>query len=174
MLAVPAVAAIACVFAGDRNARLIALAATLIDFALGVMLWANFDIGGAQWQFQEMHRGIFGPFNYALGIDGIALVLIMLSVFLMPLCILASWQSVTKRVGLYMAMFLVMEALLYLLRSWPDPDVFHHRHLGRREPHLCGVQILPLHAARLGADADRDDRDDPRSGDDRYPDAARL
>ena len=73
MLAVPAIAAIACVFAGDRNARLIALAATLIDFALGVMLWANFDIGGAQWQFQEMHRGIFGPFNYALGIDGIAL-----------------------------------------------------------------------------------------------------
>ncbi len=125
MLAVPAVAAIACVFAGDRNARLIALAATLIDFALGVMLWANFDIGGAQWQFQEMHRGIFGPFNYALGIDGIALVLIMLSVFLMPLCILASWQSVTKRVGLYMAMFLVMEVVMIGVFAAQDLLLFY-------------------------------------------------
>ena len=56
--------------AGAQAARVIALAATLVDLALGVVLWANYDIGGAQWQFQEMHRGIFGPFNYALGIDG--------------------------------------------------------------------------------------------------------
>ena len=111
MLAIPTVAAIACLFAGDRNARLIALVATLIDFALGVMLWANFDIGGAQWQFVES-APLFGRFNYALGIDGMALMLIMLSVFLMPLCILASWESITKRVGLYMAMFLIMEVVM--------------------------------------------------------------
>ena len=62
MLAVPTVAAIACIFAGERNARFIALAATLIDFALGVALWAQFDIGGAQWQFTE-RADLFGHHN---------------------------------------------------------------------------------------------------------------
>src|SRR3546814_1020860 len=45
-------------------------------------------------------------------IDGMALMLIMLTVFLMPLCILASWDAITRRVGLYMAMFLVMETIM--------------------------------------------------------------
>jgi len=91
MLAVPLVAAIACLFVNAQTARWIALGATLIDFALGILLWANFDMGGAapQWQFTE-NAPIFGFFSYALGIDGFALMLIMLSVFLMPICIGAS------------------------------------------------------------------------------------
>ena len=43
----------ACLFADAKAARTIALAATLIDLALGIVLWANYDIGGAQWQFTE-------------------------------------------------------------------------------------------------------------------------
>jgi NADH-quinone oxidoreductase subunit M len=110
MLLVPMLGAIACLFSGETAARTIALTATLIDFALGILLWAHYDIGGAQWQFTE--RGaIFAGFSWALGIDGIALMLIMLSVFLMPICILAS-QSIEKRVGEYMAAFLFMEALM--------------------------------------------------------------
>ncbi|MBU1824426.1 MAG: NADH-quinone oxidoreductase subunit M, partial [Alphaproteobacteria bacterium] len=111
MLAIPAVAAIACLFAGDRMARLIALGATLVTFVLGCVMWAQFDIGGAQWQFTE-RADLFGRFSWALGIDGMALMLIMLSVFLMPLCILASWDAIKSRVGLYMAMFLVMETIM--------------------------------------------------------------
>ena len=67
--------------------------------------------GGAQWQFTE-RADLFAGFQYALGIDGIALMLIVLSVFLMPICILASWNSITKRVGEYMAAFLLMETLM--------------------------------------------------------------
>lgn len=111
MLLVPLAAAIACLFLGARQARLLALAATLIDFAFGIVLWAQFDIGGAQWQFTE-NAPIFAGFSYALGIDGIALMLIMLSVFLMPICILASWESIERRVGEYMAAFLLMEVLM--------------------------------------------------------------
>ena len=124
MLAVPAIAAIFCVFANDRSARMIALVATLIDFALGIVMWANFDIGGAQWQFVES-APLFDRFNYALGIDGMALMLIMLSVFLMPLCILASWESITKRVGLYMAMFLVMEVVMIGVFAAQDLLLFY-------------------------------------------------
>jgi len=53
MLLVPLLAAVACLLVEAKAARTIALVATLIDFALGVLLWANYDVGGAQWQFVE-------------------------------------------------------------------------------------------------------------------------
>ena len=111
LLAVPLLAAVACLFLPAPAARMVALAATLADLALGIVLWANYDIGGAQWQFTE-RADLFAGFQYALGIDGIALMLIVLSVFLMPICILASWTSITRRVGEYMAAFLLMETLM--------------------------------------------------------------
>ena len=86
MLAIPVAAAVGCLFLSASAARWPALIATLVDLALGIVLWANYDVGGAQWQFVEQ-GAIFGPFAWALGIDGIALMLIMLSVFLMPICI---------------------------------------------------------------------------------------
>ena len=117
MLAVPFVAALWCLFAPgsdesrDQNARVTALAATLIDFALGIVLWVNYVPGGPRWQFVE-NAPLFGKFSWALGIDGIALMLIVLSVFLMPICILASWKAITKRVPLYMATFLLTEIMM--------------------------------------------------------------
>ncbi|WP_394271084.1 NADH-quinone oxidoreductase subunit M [Qipengyuania sp.] len=124
MLAVPLVAAIACLFVPAGTARMIALGATLIDLALGILLWANFDIGGAQWQFTE-RASVFAGFDYALGIDGIALMLIMLSVFLMPICILASWDSIRERVGEYMAAFLMMEVLMIGVFAAQDLFLFY-------------------------------------------------
>jgi NADH-quinone oxidoreductase subunit M len=123
MLAVPTAAAIACLWASDANARRIALAATLVDFALGILLWVSFDqgAGAPQWQFQE-NLPVFGRFAWALGIDGIALMLIMLSVFLMPICILASWESVQKRVPEYMAAFLLVEVLM--IGTFAAQDLF--------------------------------------------------
>jgi NADH-quinone oxidoreductase subunit M len=124
MLAIPFVAAIACLFVGDRAARWLALIATLVDLALGAVLWANYDIGGAQWQFVES-IALFGSFKWALGIDGIALMLIMLSVFLMPICIGASWVAIKTRVGLYMACFLLMETLMIGVFAAQDLFLFY-------------------------------------------------
>jgi NADH-quinone oxidoreductase subunit M len=116
------IAAIACLFVSANTARMLALAATLIDFVLGIMLWMNYDIGGAQWQFVEHAPGIFGPFGWSLGIDGFALMLIMLSVFLMPICIGASWRSITTRVPEYMAAFLFTEVLM--IGTFAAQDLF--------------------------------------------------
>ncbi|HEX5645014.1 MAG TPA: NADH-quinone oxidoreductase subunit M, partial [Erythrobacter sp.] len=124
MLLVPLVAGIACFFLEAQAARLTALAATLANLALGVMLWISYDIGGAQWQFVEK-APLFAGFSYALGIDGIALMLIMLSVFLMPICILASWEAITKRVGEYMAAFLIMEVLMIGVFAAQDLFLFY-------------------------------------------------
>ncbi|MBS0482958.1 MAG: NADH-quinone oxidoreductase subunit M [Proteobacteria bacterium] len=124
MLAVPLLGALVCLLADARTARLIALGATLIDFALGVMLWCNFDVGGAQWQFTE-NVPLFAGFSWKLGTDGIALLLIELSVFLMPVCIGASWKSIDKRVGEYMAAFLLMETLMIGVFTAQDLFLFY-------------------------------------------------
>ncbi|WP_375403378.1 NADH-quinone oxidoreductase subunit M [uncultured Sphingomonas sp.] len=121
MLGVPALAAIACLFIPAREARWLALAATLIDLALGLVLWTGFETGGAQWQFTE-YRPAFGRFAWALGIDGFALLLIMLSVFLMPICIGASWNAIEKRVPEYMSAFLLTEVLM--IGTFAAQDIF--------------------------------------------------
>jgi len=123
MLFVPLAGALACLFTGAKAARTIALAATLVDLALGVLLWASYDIGGAQWQFVE-RAPLFAGFSWALGIDGIALMLTVLTVFLMPICILAS-DSIDKRVGEYMAAFLFMETLMIGVFAAQDLYLFY-------------------------------------------------
>ena len=126
MLAVPMAAAIACLFSGDKAARWIALGATLVDLALGLGLWMQFDQSASapQWQFVE-YAPIFGKFAWALGIDGIALTLIALTVFLMPICIGASWHAINKRVGEYMAAFLLMEVLMIGVFAAQDLFLFY-------------------------------------------------
>jgi len=123
MLAVPLLAAVACLFVEAQTARRLALLATLADLALGLVLWANYDVGGAQWQFTE-RAALFAGFNWALGIDGIALMLILLSVFLMPICIMAS-GAIEKRVGEYMAAFLLMEVLMIGVFAAQDLFLFY-------------------------------------------------
>ncbi|SMQ74616.1 NADH dehydrogenase subunit M [Altererythrobacter xiamenensis] len=124
MLLVPLVAGIACFFLDAGASRVTALAATLVNFVLGILLWANYEIGGAQWQFVERAE-LFAGFSYALGIDGIALMLIMLSVFLMPICILASMDGIKNRVGEYMAAFLIMETLMIGVFAAQDLFLFY-------------------------------------------------
>ena len=94
------------------NARWTALVVTLAELAIGIALWLDFDTSTAVFQYVE-RVDLFAPYlSWHLGIDGIALMLILLSVFLMPLCILASWVSIEKRVPEYMAAFLLMETLM--------------------------------------------------------------
>ena len=124
MLAVPMLAAIACLFVRAETARTLALTATLLNLALGVWLWSSYDPAGAQWQFVES-ANLFGPIGWKLGIDGISLMLIMLSVFLMPICIGASWRSINTRVGEYMAAFLLMETLMIGVFAAQDLMLFY-------------------------------------------------
>ena len=124
MLAVPLLAAVICLFVEAQAARWVALVATLIDLGLGISLWGHWNFGGEQWQYVE-RVPLFAGFQYALGIDGIALMLIVLSVFLMPVCIGASWRSIEKRVGEYMAAFLLMETLMIGVFAAQDLFLFY-------------------------------------------------
>ena len=124
LIALPLVAALLCLFVKANAARWIALVATLADLAIGITLWVNYDPDGAQWQFVEK-LPLGGGIDWALGVDGIAIVLIMLSVFLMPICIGASWRAIEKRVPEYMAAFLLMESLMLGVFAAQDLFLFY-------------------------------------------------
>jgi NADH-quinone oxidoreductase subunit M len=122
ILALPVIGAIACLTTNARGARWVALITTLATLALCIGLWLQFQVGGPQWQFAE-NVPLFGRyFSWALGIDGIALMLIVLTAFLMPICIAASWESIQARVPEYMACFLAMETLM--LGVFMAQDIF--------------------------------------------------
>jgi NADH-quinone oxidoreductase subunit M len=94
-----------------QNIRYAALWTTLITFAISLLIWINFDPTTASFQFVE-EREWMGAIKYKMGVDGISMLFVILTTFLMPLCILASWESVEDRVKEYMIAFLVLEALM--------------------------------------------------------------
>jgi NADH-quinone oxidoreductase subunit M len=95
-----------------RNARWIALYTTIITFGASIFLWASFDKSSTGFQFVEEADWLGGSIKYKMGVDGISMLFVVLTAFLMPLCILASWESIETRVKEYMIAFLVLETLM--------------------------------------------------------------
>ncbi|MEM9880509.1 MAG: NADH-quinone oxidoreductase subunit M [Pseudomonadota bacterium] len=109
----------------DRNIRAVALWSSVATFVLSLGLWFGYDQTSADFQFVERIGVIPGFFNYYIGVDGIAVLLILLTTFLMPLCLIASWQSVGTRVREYMVAFLIMETLMIGVFSALDVFLFY-------------------------------------------------
>jgi NADH-quinone oxidoreductase subunit M len=100
-------------FVTESTARWIALVATLADLCVALPLWWLFDPQASQMQFTEHVAWITSPpIYYSLGLDGISLPLVLMTVGIMPLCVLASWNAITARVQGFMAMLLVMETAM--------------------------------------------------------------
>jgi NADH-quinone oxidoreductase subunit M len=97
---------------GTRNARWIALWTTLVTFAVSLILLWRFDPSSPEFQFVEKGRWLAGTISYRMGVDGISLPFVILTTGLMPICIVASWAPITRRVKEYMIAFLILEALM--------------------------------------------------------------
>jgi NADH-quinone oxidoreductase subunit M len=95
-----------------RNARFAALWTTIATFVVSLFPVFGFEYGAPGFQFQESLPWLGGSIGYRMGIDGISLPFVVLTTFLMPLCILASWRSIRFRVREYMIAFLVLETLM--------------------------------------------------------------
>jgi NADH-quinone oxidoreductase subunit M len=95
----------------DNAARWIAMGTTLATLALSVVLVGAFDQSSAAYQFVERYVWFVGA-EYHMGVDGISILFVLLTAFLMPICILASWKTITDRVVEYMIAFLVLETLV--------------------------------------------------------------
>jgi NADH-quinone oxidoreductase subunit M len=98
--------------AGKRNSRWIALWTTLVTFALSLILVWRFDPAQTDFQFVEKTSWLATGITYHMGVDGISLPFVILTTVLMPICIVASWKSITVRVREYMMAFLILETLL--------------------------------------------------------------
>ena len=108
-----------------RNARYVALWTTMITFLLSLVIWIEFDPTTHVFQFQEKRDWLGGSINYRLGVDGISMLFVILTTFLMPLCVLASWNAVQSRVKAYMIAFLVLETLMVGVFCALDLVVFY-------------------------------------------------
>ncbi|NGO50506.1 NADH-quinone oxidoreductase subunit M [Allomesorhizobium camelthorni] len=95
-----------------RNIRNVALLTTVFTFVLSLFIWAGFDYADTGFQMVEKTEWLDSGISYHMGVDGISMLFVILTTFLMPLCILASWESVEKRVKEYMIAFLILETLM--------------------------------------------------------------
>ena len=95
-----------------QNARYIAIWTTIITFLVSLYAWHEFDPAKPGFQLVEQSNWFSNIILYKLGVDGISLPFVLLTTFLMPICILASWRSITTRVKAYFICFLVLETLM--------------------------------------------------------------
>ena len=120
-------------------------------------------------QFLEDHQWIpvIGA-RYQMGVDGVAVLLIVLTTLLGVIAALSSWEYIQKREKEYYVLLLLLQTavigvfasmdlfpVLPVLRSVAGADVFPDRNLGRRESSVRGNQVLSLYPGRLGRDAAR-------------------
>jgi NADH-quinone oxidoreductase subunit M len=96
--------------AAQSNAKWVALATTLFAFVVSLFILFRFDPSNPDFQFVEEQRWLLG-LKYRMGVDGISILFVMLTTFLMPLVILSCWD-VTHRVKEYMIAFLVLETMI--------------------------------------------------------------
>ncbi|MFA6301895.1 MAG: NADH-quinone oxidoreductase subunit M [Legionella sp.] len=112
--------------ANPNSSRFVTLFTVVLSLLLCIPLFTGFNLNSYEMQFVEEipwmpSLGI----NYSLGIDGLSLLLIVLSIFTNLIVILATWTSITKRVAQYLAAFLIMQGLLVGVFSAMDAIVFY-------------------------------------------------
>jgi NADH-quinone oxidoreductase subunit M len=109
-------AAILLFTSNKNNARVghwIAIGVNIVSLAIAIWLWVLFDTSHYQMQFTESHEWIsaYGIY-YALGVDGISLPMVVLTIITTLIVILASWRTVTTNATQYLATFLIVEGMM--------------------------------------------------------------
>jgi len=103
-----------------KLARSIALTISVLTFLLSLLLWIQFDSSSGQFQFVSSFAlthhlppsGEYTTLQFVMGVDGISLFFVILTTFLIPVCILAGWTTIRTSMKEYCIAFLVLEALL--------------------------------------------------------------
>lgn len=116
LTALPLIGALVVLALGTRNKALVrwtALSFSLVALILTLVLWHNFNTGADGFQFQELHSWIPAlNVEYRVGIDGLGLLMLLLTSIVIPIGMLASWQ-IEKRVPLYFSLVLVLQSCLF-------------------------------------------------------------
>ncbi len=125
----PVVTAIFVLFFGEKQAnkaRWITLVSTLISLVFCLMMWLAFNVNIGEMQFTEFAAWIpTYKITYALGVDGISMPMVVLTVFTTLIIVLASWTMVTQKVGQYLATFLIMQGMVIGVFAAVDAMLFY-------------------------------------------------
>ena len=125
----PIVAAFAILALGSQKAglaRLLAIVTSIVTFVISLPLWMHFDKTTASMQFEEKIAWIPSlNINYHLGVDGIAMPLVVLTTFISVLTILSAWKVIKKNVHQFMAAFLMLEAMMIGVFCAQDAILFY-------------------------------------------------
>ena len=104
----------------------VGVSASALTFIVSMLLWIRFDNTVSGFQFVEKYDWLnFLNLNVKLGVDGISLFLVILTTFLIPVCLLASWKSVNKHEKEFVILFLIMDAMLILVFVVLDVLLFY-------------------------------------------------
>lgn len=127
---VPVLAGIFVLFTADDSkpgaTRWLALAGSIISFLVTIPLYTHFNFMDGGFQFQEGFHWIPAfNINYHLGVDGIAVPLILLTSFTTVIVVIAAWEVIEKRVAQYMACFLIMSGLMIGVFSALDAILYY-------------------------------------------------
>ena len=121
MIAVPIIGIGILAFVRDEESvRRVAFCITIVEFFLSLILWRNFNFTLQSMQFVERVEWM-PAFNiqYAVGVDGISIILVILTALIFPICILCSWTGITTRVRAYLTLILLVEsAMMWSLPLW--------------------------------------------------------
>ena len=113
--------------------RSFALYASLTNFILSLFLWIEFDSSTAKFQFtscfnmvEQAAEGVeYSTLSFAVGLDGISLFFVLLTTFLIPVCILAGYTTISHAVKEYCISFLLIETLMIAVFSVLDLLLFY-------------------------------------------------
>ncbi|ALE03809.1 NADH-quinone oxidoreductase subunit M [Bartonella ancashensis] len=95
-----------------RNIRNVAFFTTVFVFVISLVIWASFDSENPNFQMVEKFDWLDIGISYHMGVDGISVLFVVLSAFLLPFCILASWEIIKDRLKAYMIAFLLLEVAI--------------------------------------------------------------
>ena len=126
MIAAPIIGIVILAFVRDEESvRRVALGFTIVEFFLSLILWRGFDPTSKIMQFVERVEWM-PTFNiqYAVGVDGISIVLVILTALLFPICILCSWTGITTRVRAYFSLILLVESAMIVVFTALDLFLF--------------------------------------------------
>jgi len=129
LIGLPILGIIFLLFIPNSSANLqksVGLIVSLLTFLLSLLLWLYFDISTPKYQFVEKFFSVpYSNMHIYVGIDGISLFFVLLTTFLIPICLLASWDSVKTNIREYNIAFLFMESALICVFTVLDVLFFY-------------------------------------------------
>ena len=125
LILIPLVGAVVTAFCPAALARLVGVGFSAVTLVLAVVMATQYDVGGG-WQFTEKHQWInlFGA-HYALGVDGLGLVMILLTAVLVPIVLVAAWGEDDTGVAKYFAWALALESASLAVFAATDVFLFY-------------------------------------------------